>query len=144
MIIRALVVAASLLIGSLRVAAVPQDVVYDDDVTLVSFAETPYPAIAASARIEGDVVVTVALSDDGSVKDAVALSGPRLLVPTAIDNARKWRFVSNRQRRAVIVYEFRLSFPCVRGEFRVLRPNVAWVGGCKPSSTDGIVRPTVR
>ena len=130
----ALCVLALVLIGSLSVSAAPQDeVVYDDEVTLVSFEGHTYPSIALFAMVSGDVVVSVTLNDDGSVKDAVALSGPRLLVPDAVANARKWRFMPTRRRRAVIVYEFRADGKCLpdgRSLFLLFRPNVVSIRGC--------------
>ena len=139
----ALCVSALVLIGSLGVSAAPQDdVVYDDEVTLVSFEGHTYPSIAEFARVSGDVVVSVTLNDDGSVKDAVALSGPRLLVPDAVANARKWKFMPNRQRRAVIVYEFRIDGNCLpdgRSLFLLFRPNVVSVSTCVPPVEAGLV-----
>jgi TonB family protein len=133
--IRALCVSALVCVGSLGAPAAAQtQVVYDEDMTRVSFTDPTYPSLALSARVAGNVVVTVVLNDDGSVKSAVALSGPRLLVTGATDNARTWRFRPNRQQRAVIVYEFRLAPICVDGPaiVRVIDPNIASVTGCVP------------
>ena len=132
-----LYVSLLVLIASLGVSGAPKDqVVYDDDVKLVRFEDLRYPRLAEVARVAGDVVVTVTMNDDGSVMDAVALSGPRLLVDAAIDNARTWRFVPNRLRRAIVVYEFRIEGACGHGGgrslFRLLHPNVVSVSACGP------------
>jgi hypothetical protein len=75
----------------------------------------------------------VTMNHDGSVKNAMALSDPKLLVAMAIDNARKWRFVPNRQRRAVLVFEFRIEGVCADGAtsslFRLLHPKTSSLGG---------------
>jgi TonB family protein len=149
--IRALGVSALLLVGFLVVPAAQKDeVVYDEDVKVVSFeAAAIYPPIAESARVQGDVVVGVALNDDGSVKNAVALSGSKLLVSAAIDNAKKWKLAPNVQRRAVIVFEFRLPPTCanpfdVLHLVQLVRPNIASVCGRVPLASDGIVRTNPR
>ena len=141
--IRALCVSALLLVGSLIVLAQQDQVVYDEDVTLVDSVEAPYPSLAKVTSAAGDVVVSVTLNDDGSVKKATPLSGNRILVMVATENAMKWRFKPNRQQRAVIVYEFRLTDKCtIVGEsvFHVHPPNVASVSACIPPAVVDRVR----
>jgi TonB family protein len=84
------------------------DPVYDEDSKLVSFEDLAYPPLARAVRVQGVVVVSVTLDDEGSVTVATPVSGSKVLIPPCLDNARKWKFVPNRQKRAVIVYEFRI------------------------------------
>jgi TonB family protein len=51
-----------------------------------------YPPIAVAARIEGDVVLRVAVGSDGSVLHAEAVSGPKMLQQSASEAAEKWKF----------------------------------------------------
>ena len=51
-----------------------------------------YPPIAAAARIEGDVVISVQIATNGSVASEHAVSGPAMLQQAALDAVKKWRF----------------------------------------------------
>ncbi len=51
-----------------------------------------YPPIAAAARIEGDVVISVLIDASGSVASERVLSGPAMLQQAALDAVKKWRF----------------------------------------------------
>lgn len=51
-----------------------------------------YPPIAAAARIEGDVVISVVVDTKGQVASEKALSGPAMLQQAALDAVRKWQF----------------------------------------------------
>jgi hypothetical protein len=42
------------------------------------------------------------------VTAATPVSGSKVLIPACLDHARKWKFVPNRQKRTVIVYEFQI------------------------------------
>jgi len=84
------------------------DPVYDEDSKLVNFVDLAYPPAARAGRVRGVVVVSVTLDDKGSVTTATPVSGSKFLIPACLDNARKWQFVPNRQKRAVIVYEFQI------------------------------------
>jgi hypothetical protein len=52
-----------------------------------------YPIIAKTAHISGEVEVQVTIAVDGSVADAMAVDGPRLLYRSSQDAVLKWRFV---------------------------------------------------
>lgn len=51
-----------------------------------------YPAAAASARIEGVVIVEVEVDESGRVTSARAVSGNGVLRPAAIEAAKNWLF----------------------------------------------------
>ncbi|MGA7343151.1 MAG: energy transducer TonB [Terracidiphilus sp.] len=51
-----------------------------------------YPPIAAAARVEGDVVLTVAIDSKGSVASEKVLSGAPMLQQAALDCVKKWQF----------------------------------------------------
>lgn len=49
-----------------------------------------YPAIAKTAHISGTVVLHVIIAQDGTIKDLQYVSGPPLLMKSAIDAVRQW------------------------------------------------------
>jgi TonB family protein len=51
-----------------------------------------YPEEGIDKHIEGTVIVHVIVSDDGTVKQAEAISGPSELTPSALDAMKQWRF----------------------------------------------------
>jgi len=51
-----------------------------------------YPALARSARIEGDVVLDATIDAQGNVLDARVVSGHPLLYDAALNAVRKWKF----------------------------------------------------
>lgn len=107
-----------------------------DEVTVVKFKDLRYPALARAMRTQGAVVIQVKLDGDGSVTDAEAISGPPLLVPSAVNNIKQWQFRPNARKSAVIVYDFIfIEGRCEsHGSLFVLQPsNLATVIGCAPA-----------
>lgn len=51
-----------------------------------------YPELAKRMHIEGTVRVQVTVAPDGSVTQAKAVSGNKMLAPAAEDAIKKWRF----------------------------------------------------
>jgi TonB family protein len=51
-----------------------------------------YPALAAATQIEGGVILDFVIAADGTTKDVSVLAGHPLLVQSAIDAVRSWRF----------------------------------------------------
>jgi periplasmic protein TonB len=58
----------------------------------ISLPKPQYPAIARAARAAGTVVVQVLIDENGNVVSAKAVSGPPLLLATAVAAARQARF----------------------------------------------------
>jgi TonB family protein len=52
--------------------------------------EPVYPPLAKQARVSGIVTVQATIGADGRVKKAVAVSGPPLLRPAAVDAVNRW------------------------------------------------------
>lgn len=107
----------------------------DKDMRVFDFEDLKYPPFARQAMIQGVVVVRVKLNNDGKVVDAVALSGHDKLIPDCLANARKWRFQSNAQHTAVIVYNFRMPYAACKSEtlvsFSMLQaPNFVTITAC--------------
>jgi TonB family protein len=72
---RQLSVPASVMSGNLLTKAVPV-----------------YPPEAKKAKIQGAVVLSVVIGEDGNVKDIQVLSGPNELQQSSIDAVRQWRY----------------------------------------------------
>jgi TonB family protein len=75
---------------SARRVAVDRDVEFTK---LVERVEPPYPPLARQTRIQGTVHLHAILAADGSVEELEVISGHPLLVQSALDAVRKWRFL---------------------------------------------------
>lgn len=51
-----------------------------------------YPPLARSTRIQGSVVLDVVIGTDGSVNSATVVSGHPLLVQSAVDAVKQWKY----------------------------------------------------
>jgi TonB family protein len=51
-----------------------------------------YPTLAASERVQGQVVLVATIAKDGRVADVRPVSGPAVLASSAVDAVRQWRF----------------------------------------------------
>ncbi len=118
----------------LAISAAENQAITDKDISVVSFEELRYPALALQTRTEGVVVVLVKLDNDGKVVQASPISGSSLLIPDCLANANKWRFRPNSEGAAVIVYNFRLQSAkkckAATPSFTLLRPNFANITAC--------------
>jgi len=131
---RALIAIGFLAISTIYLPAQEDQTVNDEEISVSSFEEMPYPALARAAGREGMVVVEVKLDDHGYVVSAKPISGYRMLVPDTVANARKWRFHPNSEKAAVVIYEFHLiEGRCGAGKsglFVLREPNVATITTC--------------
>lgn len=89
---------------------------------LVKFDAPLYPQIARVAHIEGELVLTVVLNRDGTVKSAVVVSGPPLLAEAALLSAKQSQFecrtCDESSPSVELKYTFRLVevAPCTTAE----------------------------
>jgi len=58
----------------------------------ISNIEPVYPAQAAQKRMGGTVHLRATIGKDGAVESVKAISGPTLLIPSAIDAVDQWRY----------------------------------------------------
>jgi len=82
------------------------------DPVLVSANIPMYPAIACTARVEGEVKVTFTLGASSNEPTQVeVLSGHPLLKPAALENVKTWRFINPYavDRKYETTFTFRLS-----------------------------------
>jgi len=60
--------------------------------TAIHKVQPKYPPAAKKSRIEGLVVLCVTIGKDGGVRSVSATSGPKELVPAAVNALEQWRF----------------------------------------------------
>jgi protein TonB len=58
--------------------------------TLLHRIEPAYPAIAKTARVQGDVALECVVGTDGRIRDVKVTSGNPLLIKAAVDAAWQW------------------------------------------------------
>ncbi len=59
---------------------------------LISQLKPTYPAIAKSARIQGAVVLQAEISKQGTIENLRVISGHPMLVQSALDAVKQWRY----------------------------------------------------
>lgn len=63
-----------------------------NSVVLTRLSPPVYSAVALTARITGDIDITLSIRRDGSVDSTVAISGPELLYQAALNSAKQTQF----------------------------------------------------
>lgn len=63
-----------------------------DKLQLLQRVPPTYPPLARQARIQGGVVLDVVIGTDGSVNSATVVSGHPLLIQSAIDAVKLWKY----------------------------------------------------
>lgn len=59
---------------------------------LISQNKPPYPQLAKTARIQGDVVLRAIISKNGTIENLQVVSGHPMLQQAALDAVRQWRY----------------------------------------------------
>ncbi len=104
--------------------------ILNEDIGIVRFEVLTYPVVARGTHAEGAVVVRVKVDSDGKVASAIAISGPKLLIPDCVSNAKKWLFKPEKSRDVVIVYIFKFEGLCYSScpsSFHFSPPNAATI-----------------
>jgi TonB family protein len=60
--------------------------------SLVHRVQPEYPQSARAMRVEGSVVLQARIDKQGNIADLQPLSGPKQLVPAAMDAVKQWRY----------------------------------------------------
>ncbi len=74
---------------------VPQRIRISQGVTnglCIHKTQPPYPILARSARIQGDVVLRAVIDKEGNIQDLQLVSGHPMLVPAAVEAVKQWRY----------------------------------------------------
>jgi TonB family protein len=120
---------AALVCLSSEIANAAEDIqpIFNEEIKVARLEEMEYPLAARLKVVEGVVVVQVTVNANGQVYSANAVSGPKLLVANAVENARKWIFRPSARRQAIIVYDFKIEGLCVapcKSQFVFRPPNM--------------------
>ena len=59
---------------------------------LVSRVEPLYPAMAKTARVQGQVVLQAIISREGTIENLRVISGHPMLIQSAIEAVKQWRY----------------------------------------------------
>jgi protein TonB len=59
---------------------------------LIRQIKPPYPPLARQARIQGQVVLEAIISKQGSVENLRVISGHPLLIQSALDAVKQWKY----------------------------------------------------
>ena len=59
---------------------------------LIYRVQPVYPPLARQAHIQGTVLLRAVISREGTIENLQVVSGPAMLVPSAIDAVRQWRY----------------------------------------------------
>lgn len=59
---------------------------------LIQKIEPKYPALAAQARIQGQVLLKAIISKDGDIKELELVSGHPMLAPAALEAVTQWHY----------------------------------------------------
>lgn len=77
------------------VPATPQRIRISQGVTkglLIHRVEPSYPALARTARVQGDVVLSAIIDINGQIQNLQLVSGHPMLVPAALVAVKQWRY----------------------------------------------------
>jgi len=78
---------------------------------ILTWAKPEYPEMARRAQLEGTVMVKVLVGPDGTVKDAIIISGVNpLLNKAAIEAAKRCKFIPGKQRNIPVKAWMALPF----------------------------------
>jgi periplasmic protein TonB len=59
---------------------------------LIHKVQPSYPPLAKQARISGSVILQAVIGKDGSIQGLKAVSGHPMLIPSALDAVRQWKY----------------------------------------------------
>lgn len=93
--------------------------------TLLQKVPPAYPEAAQAGRIEGEVMVEIAVDCDGRVVRACAISGDPLLRPAAEAAAKRWRFKKDFGSAAPLPDRSRVVADYVLISFRLIAASPA-------------------
>jgi len=62
------------------------------EANLVHRVQPAYPPLARAARIQGPVVLQAVISKSGTIENLQVLNGHPMLVRSALDAVRQWRY----------------------------------------------------
>lgn len=106
--------AAAVLLGAASLAAQPPAVasVKFSQIKVLSQPQAPaYPPMAKARHITGTVVVEVTIDEQGMPTEAIPVSGPEELRPTAVDYVKGWAFAPVKRGGKAVKARFKVTMP---------------------------------
>ncbi len=94
-------------------SVVSAQTVASDQPEVVAAVAPIFPAIAASAKASGDVIVEVKIDQNGTVSSAHALEGHPLLQKVCEATARRWKFAAAKDSKSARVARLTFTFRVV-------------------------------
>jgi len=73
-------------------------------------ATPEYPALARTAHIKGDIVLSIVIDESGKVENAYIVSGHPLLQQSALKAAQKWEFKTTIVEKTPVKVQGKLTF----------------------------------
>ena len=79
----------------------------EPDRKVVNRVEPAYPELARRMKVTGTVRIEVVIAANGSVKSLKPIGGHPLLIQSASEALRKWRFAPGpEETRTIVVFQF--------------------------------------
>ena len=109
------------------------------DERVLTRVEPRYPLLAASARVQGDVILDVLIGKDGDVESVDVVQGHPLLAPAAVDAVSHWVFDPYRVAGKPVEVETRMAIHFALSDLRSQVPPTAPAssGAGKPIRIEG-------
>lgn len=73
---------------------------------VVNRVKPAYPELARQMNVTGTVKIEVVIAADGSVKGLKAIGGHPLLIQSASEALRKWRFAPGPETTTIVEFQF--------------------------------------
>jgi TonB family protein len=98
-------------------------------ISVQKYEVSVYPPIARAAHISGDVKLTLDIAPDGTVTAVKVLSGHPMLVTSATDAIKKWRFHCDDCKYGEpfhhsIIFDFKIALSEDRGKWLQLPDRI--------------------
>lgn len=94
---------------------------------IVHKAVPPYPVEAKKARVQGKVLLDIMVNKAGQVTNVKVISGPPMLVKSAIDAVRQWRYAPSSllpaRTRVTVNYTLAADTPAEHSSVQAGPPN---------------------
>ena len=81
----------------------------EPDRKVVSRVKPAYPELARQMNVSGTVKIEVVIAANGSVKSLKPLGGHPLLIQSASEALRKWRFAPGPETTTIVEFQFHLT-----------------------------------
>ena len=95
-----------LLVAILGVALCQVSTGTEPDRKVVNRVQPAYPELARQMNVSGTVKIEVVIAANGSVKSLKPIGGHPLLIQSASEALRKWRFAPGQETTTIVEFQF--------------------------------------